>query len=191
MTISMTYRNTIFSLIMLIALSLTAWTTMSYRPKETVIPQSTSLPDAFMEDVSALIMDKQGRPKMRIVTPKMVHYVENDTSQLTSPKLTIYRQSPQPWYITSKHATATQGVEHVLFWDNVNVQHSADQNNPATLIQTPKLLVHPKKQTAETTEFITMTQPNTVIKATGMEADMNTGNIKLLSEAKGVYVPNS
>lgn len=188
----MTYKNTIISLIIISLLAaLTTWTTLFYRPRATITTQSSSLPDAFMEDVTAIIMNKQGKINMKIVTPKMVHYKEGDTTQLTTPELTLYRKSPKPWFITSKYATATQGIDSVLFWENVNIHHPADQDNPATLIETPKLLVHPNEQTAETTEFITLTQPNIVVKATGMFADMNTGNIKLLSQARGEYVPSS
>ncbi|MCW5582746.1 MAG: LPS export ABC transporter periplasmic protein LptC, partial [Gammaproteobacteria bacterium] len=63
--------------------------------------------------------------------------------------------------------------------------------SPATLIKTPTLSVQPNKQIAETNDLITLIQPNLVVKSTGMYADMNTGNIKLLSQARGEYVPNS
>jgi lipopolysaccharide export system protein LptC len=188
----MTYKNTILSLIMIAFMGLAAWTTfLSYRPESTITTQLTQLPDAFMEDVTALIMDKQGKLNMKIVTRKMVHYAENDTTHLASPELKLYRKSPTPWHITSKHAKATQGIDNIDFWDNVVIHHPADQYNPATLIQTTKLTVYPNKQLAETNDSITLIQPNIVVKATGMHADMNTGEIKLLSQARGEYVPSS
>lgn len=188
----MTYKNTIISLIMIIALGFATWSTLlSFRPQTTVAPKTAQLPDAFMEDVVALVMNKQGKPTMKIVTPKLVHYSESDTTNFTTPQLTLYRKSPQPWYITSKFAKATQGNENVDFWDNVVIHHAADRNNPSTLIKTPTLTVHPNKQTAETNNFITLIQPNLVVNATGMFADMNTGEIKLLSQARGEYAPSS
>jgi lipopolysaccharide export system protein LptC len=143
-----------------------------------------------MENITAVIMDKQGKPSLKIVTPKMVHYAANDTTHLTSPKLTLYRKSPQPWFITAAFAKATQGIENVNFWDNVVVKHAADNSSPSTLIKTSTLMVHPNQQIAETHDVITLLQPNLVINATGMHADMNTGDIKLLSAARGEYVPN-
>lgn len=178
------------SLIMLTAVGLAVWATLlTYRPQNVTIAQNTTLPDAFMEDVTALIMDTQGKPKLKIVTPKMVHFTEMDTTELTSPELTLYRQSPQPWLITSKTAKATQGIEEVNFIDDVVIHHAADEKNPATLIKTSSLKVHPNKEFAETNELITLLQPNITVRATGMHADMKTGDIKLLSQARGEYVP--
>src|SRR5688500_14629018 len=125
----MTYKNTLISFIMIIIVGLTAWSTMlPYSPKNTLTSASPHLlPDAFMEDISALILDKQGKPKMKIVTPKMVHYTENDTSNLIKPQLTLYRKSPKPWFISSHYAKATQGIDKVDFWENVNIHHAADE----------------------------------------------------------------
>ncbi|TAK77517.1 MAG: LPS export ABC transporter periplasmic protein LptC [Gammaproteobacteria bacterium] len=188
----MAYKNTFITLSFTLIVGLAAWTTfMSYRPQTPNAAPPSNLPDAYMEDVVAVIMDKEGKPKMKIVTPKMVHYGENDTTQLTSPELTLYRQSPQPWHITSRYAKAMEGTDIVDFWDNVMILHTADKNNPATVVKTTALTVYPNKQTAETKEFITLEQPHLLVKAVGMQADMNTGDIKLLSQTRGEYVSDS
>lgn len=187
----MTYKNSIIVLGLIMTISLAVWTTyLSYHRPIQSKPKAL-LPDAFMEDVVAIIMDQQGKPKIKIVTPKMIHYTQNDTTELTAPELTLYRKSTQPWYITSKFATATQGIDSVFFRDDVIIHHSADEENPATLIKTETLTVHPDEQTAQTKDFITMIQPNLTVKAIGMNADMNTGNINLLSQARGEYVPEA
>lgn len=188
----MNNKTTIIIFAMMIVVGLTTWTTfLSYRPQNILAVKTAMLPDAFMEDITTVIMDKQGKPNMKIITPKMIHYSDNDTTQLTSPQLTLYRQSPNPWFVTAKFAKATQGIDNVNFWDNVVIHHAADSNNPATVIRTASLTVHPNKKTAETNEKISMEQPGIVVNATGMIADMNTGDIKLLSQARGEYVPNS
>lgn len=188
----MTYKNTLISFIIIAIVGLAAWTTIiTYRPHSLAALKSEPAPDAIMEDVVALIIDKTGKPSMKVITPRLIHYTESDTTHLTTPQLVLYRKSPQPWYVSSRFAKATQGIENVNFWENVTIHHAADNNNPATLIKTTTLTVHPNQKTAETQDFITLIQPNMVVKATGMHADMNTGNIKLLSKARGEYVPSS
>lgn len=161
-----------------------------YRP--TVNPTSTApeLPDAIMENVVSVIYDKLGKPRLKIATPRMVHYIENDVTNLTTPEVTLYRKSPQPWRITAHYAKATDGTDNVDFWDNVIIQHNGDLHAPTTLIKTPTLTVHPDSQTAQTNDPIMLIQPNIVVKSVGMFADMDNGNIKLLSEAIGEYVPD-
>lgn len=187
----MAYKNTLMGLSLIIISLFGVWTILlSYNASQTASPKNNDLPDAFMEEVTAVTMDKQGKPRMKVETPKLVHYPTKDTTQLFSPQLTLYRNSPKPWFITAKFATATDGVEDIYFFDNVIIHHAADENNPATLIKTSALTVYPNKKLAETNDFITMTQPSLIVKAVGMKADMNTGNIKLLSQARGEYVPN-
>lgn len=187
----MMYKNTFISICMVAIIGLAAWTTLSYHPQEQSSLPAATLPDAYMEDVVALIMDKQGKPKIKIETPKMVHFTNNDISELTNPHLTVYRQSPQPWFITAKFARAKHGIDHVDFWEDVMIHHACDLMSPSTIIKTPKLTVHPNDQTAETDSNIILIQPNIVVKAIGMIANMADGNIKLLSQAQGEYVSDS
>lgn len=156
-----------------------------------VINTFTNAPDAFMEDVNALIMDKDGKLNIKIDAPKLVHFNKDDRSQLTSPKITLYRQSPIPWLITAESAIATDGIDNVQFDKDVVIRHAMDIATPETVIKTNTLLVHTNKKTAETDDRITMLQPNLTVKSIGMFADMNSGDIRLLSQVRGQYAPNS
>jgi lipopolysaccharide export system protein LptC len=182
--IKLNYAAPLFIGLILLAIALI------YRPASIIETNHPALPDAIMEDVVSMIFDKQGKPRLKIVTPRMVHYLESDATDLTTPEVTLYRQSPQPWRITAEYAKATEGANKVDFWDNVIIQHTGDGNTPTTLIKTPTLTVHPDSQTAQTRDAITLIQPSIVVKSVGMFADMDSGNIKLLSEAVGEYVPD-
>jgi len=188
----MIYKYSIISIITMIIVGVT--TSMAYffyHPQNTIPAPTVELADAIMENVSALIMDKQGKPSMKIVSPKMIHFALHDTTQLIEPELTLYRKSPKPWYIKAKYARATEGIDNINFSENVTLHHAADQNNPVTLIKTATLTVQPNKQIALTNDLITLIQPGLTVKSTGMHADMNTGDIKLLSSARGEYVPST
>ena len=120
----------------------------------------------------------------------MLHFPENDLTEITQPHLKIYRNSREPWYVTAKRAQALQGMKEIHFWDDVNIQHAPDEKTPETTITTPSLTIFPNQQTAETADEITLMQPNLVVKALGMHADMVSGEIKLLANSRGEYVPN-
>jgi lipopolysaccharide export system protein LptC len=152
---------------------------------------SSTEPDAYMENVVATFLNKQGIPSMKIETPKMVHYANNDMTHISKPHITVYRQSPEPWYINSDFAKATDGIEQILFWDNVIIHHAQDIDNPTTTMTTTSLTVFPNKQVAKTSDAVTVTQPNATLHAIGMLANMNNGTVKLLSNARGEYVPSS
>ena len=164
---------------------------LGYQSPAPIQAEEHGLPDAYLETVTAKFMDANGRLHLKIITPQMQHYAQDDITQFTQPTITFYRKSPQPWYITAEHATAMHGMKLVQFSDDVTIHRAADGNNPATLIKTPRLLVHPKEHVAETNEPITMLQPGLKVSATGMYADMSNGNIKLLSQSRGEYVPDA
>lgn len=188
----MTYRNTLTGFISLLAMAGATWVTLlTLTPQTHPVVIVNQEPDAYMEDVTAVFMDQFGKPKMKIVTPKLTHYLNDDTTQLTDPQLTLYRKSPVPWYVTSHYAKATHGIDNVDFREDVTIHHPADANMPATIIKAPTLIVHPTSETAETNEEIELIQPNITVRATGMRANMNSGSIQLLSHAKGEYVPDT
>lgn len=188
----MTLRNTMISLLLVTAISLSSWSILTSKvSKPDIIPEANNPPDAFMEDVVATIMNKEGTPSFKVTTPKMIHYASNDSTDIQKPNVIIFRQSPNPWHIKSDYAKATQGISQILFWSHVIIQHEADKENPTTTMQTDALTVYPEKQTARTDLAITITQPDAIVHATGMLADMNDGTVKLLSKAQGEYVPIS
>lgn len=186
----MSHKYSAISIFCVVVLGVAATVTyFGYAPRNTPAMHTTLQMDAYMENVSAIIMNKQGKPNMKIVSPKMTHYATNDTTQLIDPELTLYRKSPKPWFIKAKYAKATDGIENIHFSEDVTIHHAADDVNPATLIKTSTLLVQPNKQIASTNDEITLIQPDLVVKATGMYADLNTGDIKLISQARGEYTP--
>ncbi len=184
-------RYTVVSFLFCLAFVLSAWSILLSKQ---LTPQNThhsDEPDAYMENVVALIMNKQGSPSLKIEAPKMTHYPEEDTTYINYPHVTVYRQSPEPWYINSDHAEASYGTEQIVFSDNVIIHHPPDVENPDTTMKTNSLTVFPDKKQASTENAVIITQPDTIIHAVGMLADLNDGTVKLLSEAKGDYVPTS
>ncbi|HSW69723.1 MAG TPA: LPS export ABC transporter periplasmic protein LptC [Gammaproteobacteria bacterium] len=186
------FKNSTTTLLFFIAFCLSAWSILLSRQSEPLTTHTDSNePDAYMENIVATMMNKQGSPSLKIEAPKMIHYAEEDTTHINYPHVTIYRQSPEPWYINSDTADALNGTEQIVFSNNVVIHHPADIENPNTTMKTTSLSVFPDKQQASTSRPVTITQPETTIRAVGMLADLNDGTVKLLSEAKGDYVPTS
>lgn len=186
----MNTRSITVSLLSLFVISLSLWSIL--RSGSPHINKTTALTsDAIMEDVNATIFNKQGKPSLKIISPSMIHYVENNVTEITTPKITIFREPAALWHIDSNNAQAFNGLDKIIFRDHVVVRH---QDNPAqdeTTMYTCSLTVYPDKKTAETSEAVSLIQPTAKISATGMLADMNEGTIKFLSQAREEYAPSS
>lgn len=187
----LTLKNVVISSLLMLAIGLSGWSIInSKKPPKVKSVDSPNRPDSIMEDVVATIINKEGKVALKIETPRMVHYLQNDTTHIEAPSITVYRESPEPWYIHSNYAKATKGIDKLFFWSNVTIKHNNDNANPMTTIKTDTLTVFPNKKIAATDDPITLVQPDTVIHATGMLADLNDGTVKLLSSTRGEYVPS-
>lgn len=184
-------KNLTLSLLFIIAIALSGWSIMITNKSLPTTTKDLNQPDAYMEDAIATIMNKEGKPTLKIEAPNMVHYPENDITYIEHPHVTVFRQSPEPWYINSDSAKSIHGLDQITFSDNVVIHHSTDIDNPNTTMQTDSLTVLPNQQQAKTDTPILITQPNTIVHAVGMLADLNNGTIKLLSQAKGEFVPHA
>jgi lipopolysaccharide export system protein LptC len=187
-----TLKNISLSLLLVFAIALSCWSIILYHPAKMSVPDNDPKKlDSYMEEVSAIMFSKEGSPTLKVVTPRMVHYPENNTTDITKPRVTIFRKSPEPWFIDADFAKATNGMQSILFWSQVNIHHLADNENPATSLSTDTLTIFPSKQTAATSDAVTFVQPDTIVHAIGMLADMDAGTVKLLSQAQGEYDPAS
>lgn len=151
---------------------------------------TTQEADSFFYQMHTTIFNIDGSQKLTIEAQSLTHFNENDTSQLIQPKVTIFKDSPNPWIITSKTGTTTQGTRHIEFQNSVHIHHQSDSIHPETQVDTSTLTVEPEKSIAYTDAPITLIQPFTQISGTGMHADLNSGEIRLLSNSRGKYVAN-
>ncbi len=187
----LTFRHFIISTLVLFAAALSCWSIIFSRQQTDIVSAKQNEPDAFMEDAIATMMNKEGKLALKIESPKMLHYAAGDTIHITQPHVTVFRQSPQPWYIDSDYATTTDGAQQIVFSNNVVILHLADTADPTTTMKTASLTVFPKKQTAQTSDPVTIIQPDTTVQAVGMLANLDNGTVQLLSQAKGDYAPHS
>lgn len=186
-----TLKNTMIALLLILAAGLSSWSIFISKKAHVSASGKSTEPDAFMENVIATIINKEGVRTLLIESPRMVHYADNDTTVIESPRITVYRNSPEPWHINSDYAKATQGTNKIFFWSNVVIHHPYDESTPITTFKTNTLTVFPQEKLAQTADEVTLTQPESVVRAIGMTANLNDGEVKLLSQARGEYVPSS
>lgn len=142
-----TLKNITLSFLLIIAVALSCWSIILYHPAHMSIPDNDPKKlDSYMEDVTAIMFSKEGAPTLKLVTPRMVHFPENNTTDIEQPRVTIFRKSPQPWFIDSNHAKASNGMQSILFWSEVNIHHPADEENPATTLATDTLTIFPSNK---------------------------------------------
>lgn len=187
----MTYfsgKNLILTLLLLAALATSAWLARQsfLSIDDSNISQPTT-PDAFMTEARFIGFDDQGQWSNRINSPKVIHYPEQDTAVFDKPQMVARAQDQLTWIITADHGTSRQGLSVVDLADNVQVQRINDLSHKVVTLTTTALRTYPKQKLAHTNQPVTIIQPGSTVHSIGLAADLNKGEIQLLSQVHGTY----
>ena len=147
-------------------------------------------PDYMVDGLSAIRMNESGAASYTLSAVKMVHYPDDNTTLLTTPKLVSLGSAKAPVTITAHQAVVSTNGEHVYFQDDVRVTRSAFGDSSELVMRTAFLHVMPDDSLAMTDRTVTITDAATTVTAVGLELNSETRVIKLLSNVRGTYDPN-
>lgn len=145
-------------------------------------------PDYWVENFTATRMGPDGTPLHVLVSGKMTHYPDDDSTYLTTPHLTHYAKGQPPVHIEALKGQISRDGEHAYFSGDVKVKREAAQGNSELDMTTSFLHIVPDREFAETDREVTIRDATTRVTGTGMELNSKTRIIKLLSRVKGQHV---
>jgi len=144
-------------------------------------------PDFIIEGFSAVKMNPDGTRRYALTAKRMVHFPDDNSTQLESPRLVYFDYQRAPVTIRSETADSVQGGDDVFFRGDVQLIRSAYASNAELGVFTSFLHVIPDKDLAKTDKPVRMVEGNSTASSVGLEFDNAVRNIKLLSEVKSSY----
>lgn len=145
-------------------------------------------PDAMAENFEIRRLDDQGKLKYRLTAPYIVHFSDDDSSEVKTPRLIAYRQDAPPLTLTADQAKITTRGEMIYLNENVKILREATAQSPALLASTSLLTVEPDAGLAYTDKAIEITQGASWIKGIGARIDSNASTFELQSRVRGHHV---
>lgn len=145
-------------------------------------------PDAYAENFSVRRFDAAGQLKYRLTSPSLIHYADDESSELESPILTSYSPNAAPVTITGDHARMTAKGETVFLWDNVIITRSATPQQPEIVARTQDLTSQTEAEIAFTHRPVEITQGQSWLKGTGLRIDNKLSTLELQSQVTGLYI---
>lgn len=147
-------------------------------------------PDSTMARFTTTYMDQAGRPHHRLQAEQMVHFADDDTTELTRPRLVLYREDGPPWQVRAEQGWVGPEGAEVHLENDVRMTR---RRPPAgeTRLTTPFLVVFPERDYAETDRPVTITDPQGRTEGVGMEAYLEEQRLVLLDEVFSRYDPPS
>ena len=145
-------------------------------------------PDAMAENFTVRRFDQGGQIKYRLTAPYLVHYPDDDTSEVKSPTLTSYRADGSHVVVTGDNAKVTAKGETIFLWDNVSVTRAATPDRQEMVARMPDLTAQPDAGIAFTGSPVEITQGQSWIKGIGIHIDNNNSTLVLQSQVRGQFI---
>lgn len=175
---------------LLILAGITFWIDKRVQPPPPVRDGSTRHdPDFIIDNFSAMRMNPDGSERHALQGTKMIHYPDDGSTHLESPRFVHFDYKTAPVRVTSKRALLSRNGENVYFIGDVNIYREPYADQAAMTLITDYLHVIPDLDLAKTDRAVTMTQGSSRADGVGMEYDNRNRIAKLHSKVKVTYGP--
>src|SRR5512146_2106167 len=131
-------------------------------------------PDYIVDGVSAMRMGPDGNVIHTLNARKMIHYPDDDSTHLESPRFVNYATPRAPITITAREALVSRNGDDVYFHDDVRVTRGPYDDKSELVMRTSYLEVVPDENIARTDRPVLITDANTVVNAVGLELNSKT-----------------
>ncbi|HKJ09554.1 MAG TPA: LPS export ABC transporter periplasmic protein LptC [Gammaproteobacteria bacterium] len=181
-------RSVVIGLALSLSAGLSWWL---YAQLQSTIRPTSSPPrhvvDYYAENFTATAMGDQGKPRHRLEATKLVHYLDDDTSKLTRPRLQIFQAGAPPWRVRADVGWVSSGGKTVRLQDDVQIHRAAGAHTRPVDAYTTWLLIRPDDGYAETNRPIRTISAGVEVESVGMQAYLDQDRLKLLSRVRGTY----
>lgn len=145
-------------------------------------------PDAMAENFEIRRFDENGQLKYRLQAPYLVHFPDDDSSELRNPRLLALRNHGEPLELQARNARASSNGETVYLWDEVTATRPGSPGQATTIARMPDLTVQPDLGYGFTASPVRIEQGASWLQGTGMRLDNNAATFTLLSQVQGSHI---
>ena len=181
-------RYLLVLLLVVIIASLSSWLLQTVEERFTIrrTPEKQSA-DYFMEDFTATAMNAKGTPEYAISASYLAHFPHNDTVHMRQPYISVFRDQLDPWQLVSDSGVVSENGTLILLNGEVTMQKGEGSVEKSVTLSTHDLKINTRSKTAVTEKQVKIVRSDSVIEATGMHIDLDSGKLELLANARGQY----
>lgn len=143
-------------------------------------------PDAIVDNFNVTKLDDQGAPQYTLAANRMLHFGDDDSTELTAPRVVKLGAGPTIT-ITAGRGTVTRDGAEAFFHDDVLVVRAATPERDELRVRTDYLHVLADQNIARTNRAVTVTQGRSVLSGVGMELDENARRFALFSQVRSRF----
>lgn len=159
------------------------------RPQPPAAAATPARSDYILENFELTSLDEQGQESFSVQAPRLERDPRGKSLTLTLPQFSFPDEDGGRWQARSETAwVADKGVE-VRLNDKVEMIGPPTPLGDRTRFNTEHLQIFPKQDLAVSQDPVTVSRADSILRGTGLRADMKTHHIQLLANVKGRYAP--
>ena len=146
--------------------------------------------DSYVENFVMVRSDVQGLPTARMEGKRMVHYPDDDSSEVTQLRAVNQRADRPTTVATSDTARMDQDGARIVMKGNVDLQRMAGGGRDALQIRSEEMTLLPDQDVAFTDQPATIVNGRSRIQGRGMRYDNVTRELSIAHSTKVEILPN-
>lgn len=179
----MSRRWPLLAMLMLTALlaSWAAWLLRMQPPVEDTAGPPRS--DYTLDDYQLVVLNKDGVESFSSKGPYLARDPYSETLSLNQPRFSFPDRNGHGYWTAGSHSgwVSAKG-EEVRLKDSVVLDGPVVTGADQTHLRTEQMTVHPQPQTAHSDLLVTVTRGPSILRGTGMNADLKNNRLELLSK---------
>lgn len=181
----------LFPLLLMLALAaLTFWLERTVREEEGVHPSLRRHdPDYIVDKLTHTRFNAQGAVESRLIALKMLHYPDDDSTDLVAPYLVQTKPNEPRVTLTADRGAVSQDGEEVFLYDNVLLVREAGPERPETRMRTSFMHLARGGSVIRSDREVVVTEEDRVLSGRGMEYYNDSTQLFLHERVRGRFEP--
>lgn len=159
------------------------------REEETPAPVRRHDPDYLITNFTATTYDKSGAPESKLSAAKMIHYPDDDSTELVEPYLVQSKANEARMTVRAERGALSRDGEEIFLYDGVLLTREADRGKPEARLTTSFLHVVRDKSLALTDRDVLIEEESRSLAGRGMEYNYDSGQMILRNNVRGRFDP--
>jgi lipopolysaccharide export system protein LptC len=178
----------LFPLALMLALALLSfWLERTAREAPAPSTQQRHDPDYSVEQFTITDFDRAGAPASTLSAAKMVHYPDDDTTELVAPRLVQSKPEQPKLLLSADRGRLSRNGEEVFLHDNVVLLREARAETGESRMQSSFLHVTRDRSLVRTDREVRITERGRTLVGLGMEYNNDSRQLTLHAQVRGMF----
>jgi len=146
-------------------------------------------PDYLVTNFTTTRYNPEGVAESLLSAARMVHYPDDDSTELTSPRVVQTRSSEPRMTVSAERGAISRDGDDIFLYDNVVLVREADKERPEARMTTSFLHVARDRSLVRTDREVVIVEDRRMLAGRGMEYNNQSQQLLLRSEVRGRFEP--